>query len=170
MFGRLVPYKRADIAIRACERLGRKLMVAGTGRDMDRLRRLASSSTQFLGHVPAEDRAGIVSRARALLFPGVEDFGIVPVEAQAAGLPVIAYGVGGVRDSVIDGRTGVLYDEGSVDGLCEAIRAFESMSFDDRELRANAVRFGPDRFTQAFRQLLETLRPGARLADTLRTP
>lgn len=169
VFGRLVPYKRADIAIRACERLGRKLIVAGTGRDMDRLRGLASSSTQFLGHVPTEDLPGLLSRARALLFPGVEDFGIVPVEAQAAGLPVLAYGVGGVRDSVIDGRTGVLYEDGSVDALCEAILRFESMNFDDRVLRANAVRFGPDRFAQAFRQVLEGLRPGARSADTLRT-
>ena len=93
----------------------------------------------------------------------------MPVEAQAAGVPVIAYGVGGVRDSVRDGRTGVLYEDGSVDGLCEAILRFESMDFDERELRANAVQFGPDRFAQAFRQLMEPLRSGARLADTLRT-
>jgi glycosyltransferase involved in cell wall biosynthesis len=169
VFGRLVPYKRADIAIRACERLGRRLMVAGTGRDMDRLRELASPTTEFLGHVPDEDLPGLLSGARALLFPGVEDFGIVPVEAQAAGAPVIAYGVGGVRDSVRDGRTGVLYEDGSVDGLCEAILRFESMDFDERELRANAVQFGPDRFAQAFRQLMESLRSGARPADTLRT-
>ena len=169
VFGRLVPYKRADIAIRACERLGRRLMVAGTGRDMDRLRELASPTTEFLGHVPDEDLPGLLSSARALLFPGVEDFGIVPVEAQAAGLPVIAHGVGGVRDSVLDGRTGVLYEDGSVDALCEAIVRFESMVFDVRELRANAVQFGPDRFAQALRQLMESLRSGARLADTLRT-
>jgi glycosyltransferase involved in cell wall biosynthesis len=168
VFGRLVPYKRAEIAIRACERLGRRLIVAGTGRDMERLRGLASSRTQFTGHVPKEDLPGLFARARALLFPGVEDFGIVPVEAQAAGLPVIAYGVGGVRDSVIDGRTGVLYDAGTVDGLCQAILEFESMSFDESELRANAARFGPDRFASAFGELLEVLRTGDKSADTLR--
>jgi glycosyltransferase involved in cell wall biosynthesis len=169
VFGRLVPYKRADIAIRACERLGRRLMVAGTGRDMDRLRDLASPTTEFLGHVPDEELPRLLSGARALLFPGVEDFGIVPVEAQAAGLPVIAHGVGGVRDSVRDGRTGVLYEDGSADGLSEAILRFESMDFDERELRANAVQFGPDRFAKAFCQLMESLRSGARSADTLRT-
>ena len=137
---------------------------------MDRLRELASPTTEFLGHVPDDrDLPGLFARARALLFPGLEDFGIVPVEAQAAGVPVIAYGVGGVRDSVLDGRTGVLYEDGSVDGLCEAILPFESMDFDERELRANAARFAPERFAQAFRQLLESLRSGARLADTLRT-
>jgi glycosyltransferase involved in cell wall biosynthesis len=170
VFGRLVPYKRADLAIRACERLGRKLLVAGTGRDMDRLRGLASSSTEFLGHVPDRDLPALLARARALIFPGVEDFGIVPVEAQAAGLPVISHGVGGVRDSVLDGRTGLLYEDGSVDGLCEAILKFESMTFEDRELRDNAARFAPDRFATAFYELLMSLRPGVRSADTLRTP
>jgi glycosyltransferase involved in cell wall biosynthesis len=169
VFGRLVPYKRVEVAIRACQRLGRKLIVAGTGRDMDRLRRLASSSTEFLGHVPGDRVPALFARARALLFPGLEDFGIVPVEAQAAGLPVIAHGVGGVRDSVIDGRTGVLYDGESDDALCEAILRFESMGFDDRELRTNAARFAPDRFPLAFGELLESLTPGARSADTLRT-
>lgn len=158
VFGRLVPYKRVDIAIQACERLGRRLLVAGAGRDMDRLRPLASSHTEFLGHVPDQDVPGLFGRARALLFPGVEDFGIVPVEAQAAGLPVIAYGVGGVRDSVIDGRTGVLYEGGSVDAMCEAILRFEAMSFKEGELRDNAARFAPARFAAAFEQLLLSLK------------
>jgi glycosyltransferase involved in cell wall biosynthesis len=157
VFGRLVPYKRVDIAIEACERLGRRLVVAGTGRDLDRLRGLGGPNTEFVGHVPGQALPGLFARARALLFPGLEDFGIVPVEAQAAGLPIIAYGAGGVRDSVIDGRTGVLYDEPSVDGLAQAILRFESMAFDERELRANAGRFGPDRFAAAFGDLLSQL-------------
>lgn len=169
VFGRLVPYKRVDVAIRACERLGRRLIVAGTGRDLDRLRRLAPSSTEFIGHVPSQDLPGLLAHARALLFPGLEDFGMVPVEAQAAGVPVIAYGVGGVLDSVIDGRTGVLYEDGSVDGLCQAILRFESLTFDDRELRCNAARFGPDRFATAFAELLADLTDHTDLADTLRT-
>jgi glycosyltransferase involved in cell wall biosynthesis len=136
---------------------------------MNRLRGLATDHTEFLGHVPSEDLPRLFARARALLFPGLEDFGIVPVEAQAAGLPVIAYGAGGVLDSVVDERTGVLYKDASVDGLCEAMLAFESLSFDERELRANAARFAPDRFAAAFGQLLTSLTKGAKLADTLRT-
>ena len=94
---------------------------------------------------------------------------MVPVEAQAAGVPVIAYGVGGVLDSVIDGHTGVLYQDGSVEGLCQAILRFESLTFDDRELRCNAARFGPDRFAAAFAELLADLTDHTDLADTLRT-
>jgi glycosyltransferase involved in cell wall biosynthesis len=169
VFGRLVPYKRVDIPIRACERLGRKLIVAGGGRDLDRLRGLAGPTTEFLGHVSDDRLPGLFARARALIFPGVEDFGMVPVEAQAAGLPVIAYGEGGVCDSVIHGQTGVLYPDGSVDGLCQAIELFESMDFDDRDLRANAARFAPEHFAQAFRQLLGSLQADAIEADTVRT-
>ncbi|HUA07066.1 MAG TPA: glycosyltransferase [Solirubrobacteraceae bacterium] len=169
VFGRLVPYKRIDIAIRACERMGRKLIVAGSGRDLDRLRRVAGPGTEFLGHIPDEHIADLFSRARALIFPGVEDFGMVPVEAQAAGLPVIAYGEGGVCDSVIHGQTGVLYPDGSVDALCQAIELFESMDFDERDLRANAARFAPEHFAQAFDQLLGSLQAKAIEADTLRT-
>ena len=169
VFGRLVPYKRVDVAIRACERLGRKLLVAGSGRDMDRLRGLAGPNTEFLGYVPAGELPGLFARARALIFPGVEDFGIAPVEAQAAGLPVIAYGEGGVCDSVIHRRTGVLYQPGSVEGLCQAIEIFESLDFDERDLRSNAARFGPDHFAQDFGQLLESLRVDGVAADTLRT-
>jgi glycosyltransferase involved in cell wall biosynthesis len=168
VFGRLVPYKRVDLAIRACERLGRELIVAGDGRDLDRLRRLGARNTRFIGHVPASEVPALFGHARALLFPGLEDFGIVPVEAQAAGLPVIAYGAGGVRDSVLDGRSGVLYDDGSVEGLCDAIQRFESITLDERDLRSNASRFGPDRFALEFGGLLEGLRDSEIFADTSR--
>jgi glycosyltransferase involved in cell wall biosynthesis len=154
VFGRLVPYKRADIAVAACERLGRRLIVAGEGRDLDRLRSLSPRHTEFVGHVPEADVPGLLARARALLFPGIEDFGIVPVEAQAAGLPVIAHGVGGVLDSVIDGETGVLYRPGSVEGLCAAIERFEQLNFDQAAIRANSRRFAPEIFANAFGELL----------------
>jgi glycosyltransferase involved in cell wall biosynthesis len=149
-FGRLVPYKRADLAVAACRELGRPLKVVGDGRGMDAVRAIAGPRTEFLGHVADRELPGLLAGARALLFPGEEDFGIVPVEVQAAGLPVIAYGSGGVRDSVLDGVTGVLYEDPGVRGLTGAIERFESLSFDDGELRAQAARFSPERFALEF--------------------
>jgi glycosyltransferase involved in cell wall biosynthesis len=152
--GRLVPYKRADLAVAACTRLERPLKVVGGGRAAEELRRNASAGVEFLGEVGDDELPGLIAGARALLFPGEEDFGIVPVEAQAAGLPVIAYGVGGARDSVIDGETGVLYEEAGVDGLCGAIQRFEGMHFDTQALRDHAGGFAPEHFR---RQLVEVL-------------
>lgn len=157
VFGRVVPYKRVGVAVQACERLGRRLLVGGAGRDLDRVRRLAGPHTEVLGHVPDADVPQLFAQARALLFPGPEDFGIVAVEAQAAGLPVVACHAGGVTDSVIDGETGVLYDPGSVEGLIDGIRRFESLTFDHQTIRSNALRFAPDRFAAAFADLLTTL-------------
>jgi glycosyltransferase involved in cell wall biosynthesis len=145
------------MAVQACERLGRRLLVAGAGRDLERVRRLAGPHTEFLGQVPDADVPRLFARARALLFPGLEDFGMVPVEAQAAGLPVVAYGAGGVSDSVIDGTTGVLYQPGSVEGLVAAIARFESLRFDDHAIRENSRRFAPERFASALAELLLAL-------------
>ena len=99
--GRLVPYKRADLAVSACAALNRPLKVVGMGRALEALHAAAGPGTQFLGHVSDNELPKLLAGARALLFPGEEDFGIVPVEAQAAGVPVIAYGSGGVRDTVV---------------------------------------------------------------------
>lgn len=145
-FGRMVPYKRADLAVAACERLGRPLVVAGEGRDLERVKAMAGPSTTFLGRVSDAELAGLFAGSRALLFPGEEDFGMVPIEAQAAGVPVIAYRRGGARDTVTDGETGLLFDEQTVASLCAAIEAFESRAWDERALRANAERFRPERF------------------------
>ena len=162
-FGRIVPYKRADVAVAACERLGRKLIVAGDGRDLERVRGLGGEHVEFLGHVPDADVAELLSRARALLFPGVEDFGIVPVEAQAAGVPVIANAAGGVRDSVREGETGVLYEPGTIDGLCRAIERFESLepNLEEDSIRHNATRFSAERFKADFASLLMGGHPSA---------
>ncbi len=155
-FGRIVPYKRADIAVEACRRLGRRLIVAGEGRDLERVRAAGAANAEFIGRVADEQVPELFSSARALLFPGVEDFGIVPVEAQAAGLPVIANAAGGVRDSVLDGETGVLYEPGTVEGLCRAIERFEAIEdqFEDSRIRANAMRFGTAQFQSSFASLL----------------
>jgi glycosyltransferase involved in cell wall biosynthesis len=157
VFGRVVPYKRVGTAVQACERLGRRLLVVGEGRVLQRVRELAGPRTEFLGHVPDAEVPRVFAQTRALLYPGVEDFGIVPVEAQAAGVPVIAYRAGGVCDSVLDGTTGVLYERESVEGLIGGIQRFESLSFDDRVIRENSLRFAPDRFAAAFARVLLTL-------------
>jgi len=154
VFGRLVPYKKADTAVAACELLGRDVVVAGTGRDLERVRAVAGPGATFAGRIDDAEVADLFSRARALLFPGLEDFGIVPVEAQAAGLPVIAFGQGGARDSVVDGVTGVLYDDPTAEGLAAAIERFESLTLDDSELRENARRFRPQVFLERMGAVL----------------
>ncbi len=156
-FGRLAPYKRFDLAVEACARMGRRLKVAGGGRSLDALRAIAGGSphVELLGRVEDDAVPGLFAGARALLFPGEEDFGMVPVEAQAAGVPVIAHGVGGVLDSVQDGVTGVLHPEQSVASLCEAIERFEDESFDEEALRENARRFRPERFGAELTALVE---------------
>jgi glycosyltransferase involved in cell wall biosynthesis len=151
-YGRVVPYKRVDLALAACARLGRPLRVAGGGRALDALRAQAvrgaraGDGAELLGEVSAAERDRLLSGARALLFAGEEDFGIVPVEAQAAGVPVIAYGVGGIAETVLDGRTGVLFAEQSADAIVAAIERFEALELDQRDARENARGFGRERF------------------------
>jgi glycosyltransferase involved in cell wall biosynthesis len=154
VMGRVVPYKRVDLALAACAKLGRKVKVVGTGRALDAARRHAGPDAELLGFVPDDELAPLLAGARAVLFPGEEDFGIVPVEAQAAGVPVIAYGVGGIRDSVVDGVTGVFFERQTAESLAEAILAFERLDLDERAIRDNARRFGPERFRSAFADLV----------------
>ena len=155
IFGRVVPYKRVDLAVAACSRLGRPLKVAGAGRALEAVQAGAGAGTEFLGKVSGHERDRLLGSARALLFPGEEDFGIVPVEAQAAGVPVIAYGVGGAAESVLDGRTGVLFAEQSVAGLAAAIERFESLELNGALARENATRFGRNRFRTEMADVIE---------------
>jgi len=156
VFGRVVPYKRVDLAVGACERLGRRLDVAGDGRALAAISAQArgDDGIRFLGRVSEEERDGLLTRARALLFPGEEDFGIVPVEAQAAGVPVIAYGVGGAGESVLDGETGVLFERQDAAALAEAIERFEGLRLDPGRIRENAKRFGRERFRMQMAQVI----------------
>jgi glycosyltransferase involved in cell wall biosynthesis len=157
VFGRVVPYKRVDIAVAACARLGRKLKVAGGGRALEGVRAQAppGAEVEFLGKVSDAECDRLLSGARALLFPGEEDFGIVPVEAQAAGVPVIGYGVGGATETVLDGRTGVLFDEQSPAGLAGAIERFDGLTLDPDAARENARRFGRERFQAEMAEAID---------------
>jgi glycosyltransferase involved in cell wall biosynthesis len=154
VLGRIVPYKRVELAVAACATLGRPVKVVGAGRAIPAARAAAGPGAEFLGHVPDSEVDELLSGARALLFPGEEDFGIVPVEAQAAGLPVIAYGEGGVRDTVVENETGVFHAEQTVTSVASAILQFESMEFDEYRIRANARRFGPARFRAEITDVL----------------
>ncbi|MGH2902563.1 MAG: glycosyltransferase [Solirubrobacteraceae bacterium] len=157
VFGRVVPYKRVDLAVAACSRLVRALKVAGDGRALQAVRAdvQVRPEIEFLGRVTDAERDRLLGGARALLFPGEEDFGIVPVEAQAAGVPVIAYGVGGATESVLDGSTGVLFDEQTVTGLTAAIERFEGLELNEQAARENARRFGRGRFRSEMAQVID---------------
>lgn len=157
----LVPYKRVADAIHACHLLGRPLKVIGKGPEFDALSDLARSlnaPVEMLGALDDDQLADHYRRAKALLFPGIEDFGIVPVEAIAAGCPVIAFAHGGVLDSMTD-ETAVFYHEQSVQGLVDGITRFESRqsSFRPDAMRAHAMRFNEDSFIAAFSRLVEDL-------------
>lgn len=154
-FGRVVPYKRVDIAVEACSALGRPLKVAGDGRAIEAVRAGAGAGVEFLGKVSDGERDRLLGGARALLFPGEEDFGIVPVEAQAAGVPVIAYGIGGALETVLDGRTGVLFDAQDAASLAGAIERFEALELDPSTIRRNAAGFGSERFRNEMAAVIE---------------
>ena len=156
-FGRVVPYKRVDLAVQACAELGRRLIVAGVGRDLERVRALAGPETTFVGRVDDAELRRLLATSRALLFPGEEDFGIVPVEAQAAGLPVVGFARGGVRDSVRDAVTGVLYNESGVEGLRAAIERFETLELSEAAIRDNARAFALPRFISGICEVLSEI-------------
>ncbi|HKD55492.1 MAG TPA: glycosyltransferase family 4 protein [Steroidobacteraceae bacterium] len=155
---RLVPYKCTRLLIDAFARLPqRRLIVIGDGPELARLRAAATPNVTLLGYQPNAIVREHMQRARAFVFAALEDFGIAPVEAQACGTPVIAYGKGGATETVIEGKTGVLFAEQSVAALLGAIQQFERRQsrFNPAEIRANALRFGAERFRQQFRACVE---------------
>jgi glycosyltransferase involved in cell wall biosynthesis len=156
-----VPYKRLEIAIEACRRVGAPLRIVGTGPDRERLERMSGPDVTFLGQLTDEGVRDEYQRARALLMPGEEDFGIVPVEAQACGRPVVALGRGGALETVTDGETGVLFAEPTAESLSDALRRCEGMSFDPARIRASALRFSTDRHARAMQAVID---------DTLAAP
>ena len=157
MVGQLVGYKRADLAVKAFARSGKRLVVIGEGEEMRFLREIAGKNIEFLGRQPFEVLRDHYSRCQALVFPGEEDFGIVPLEAMASGRPVIAFGKGGALETVVDGKTGIFFHEQTEDALMEAVERFESMKshFHPNEIRAHACGFGPERFRSEMARIIE---------------
>jgi len=157
--GQLIDYKRPDLAVKACLKMGRRLKVVGTGNQIERLRKLAAGNPniEFLGHVSNEDLRKAYAEAKALIFPGVEDFGIVPLEAQAAGTPVIAFGKGGALETIIKDETGVFFEQQTVESLCEAIEAAEACAFSAQRCQENARRFSPAEFSNGMRQVIQSV-------------
>jgi glycosyltransferase involved in cell wall biosynthesis len=163
----MVPYKRVDLAVEAVRGTGRRLVVVGEGPQAAALRKRAGREVEFLGFQPTDRVAELLSRCRALLFPTEEDFGIVPVEAQAAGAPVIAYGAGGATETVIDARdpaaaappTGVFFHEQTPEAMREAVEWFEAHAdaFDPAAAAANARRFDRPRFAAEIMDFLERI-------------
>lgn len=143
---RLVPHKRVDLAVAACSRLGVPLKVVGEGRSMARLTQEAGGLVEFLGKRTDDEVGRLLARARGLILPAMEDFGITAVEAQAAGRPVIALDAGGARESVIEGETGIRFPETTIESLSTAIQAAEAKSWNRDRIRKNAARFGKERF------------------------
>jgi glycosyltransferase involved in cell wall biosynthesis len=152
---RLIPYKRIDLAIEVFNRLGLPLVIAGAGRDAARLEKLARPNVQFLGRVPDADLPDLMARCKAFIFPGREDFGITPVEAQASGRPVIAYGAGGVLDTVVDGETGVLFEEQTAASFGAAVKRFDTLRFDPDAIRRHAETFSTETFRQTLTAFIE---------------
>jgi glycosyltransferase involved in cell wall biosynthesis len=152
---RLVAYKRVDLAIAAANSLRRRLVIVGDGPERRRLEAMAGSTVEFLGRRPDVEIADLYARCRAFLFPGFEDFGIAPVEAQAAGRPVVAFAAGGALETVVDGKTGVFFPEQTAEALALAIERFEGLTLDPVVCRRNAERFSAVRFRARIQQVID---------------
>lgn len=165
---RLLAYKRVDLAIAACDRLGRELVIVGNGPERARLERIAGPRTRFEGHVERERLEDLLASCHALITPGIEDFGIMTVEAMAVGKPVIAYASGGALETVIDGRTGILFEPSTVEALASAIERLEASDLDPVAGRERAMEFDVSMFRARWSVLLAELGLGDLLTSGAR--
>ncbi len=154
---RFVPYKRVDLTVAAFNQLGLPLVVIGDGSDWSRIAAMAGQNIRLLGQQPDAVVTDYMQRCKGFIFPAEEDFGITPVEAQAAGAPVIAFGRGGVTETVIHGKTGVLFPEQTVDSLVQAVKSFEMdmHELNRHTLRQQAEKFSINCFRRQFRDCIE---------------
>lgn len=159
MLGQLVGYKRTDIAVNAFNRLGKRLIIVGEGEQFKELKSIAKENVTLLGRQPFSEIKRLLAECKALIFPGVEDFGIVPLEAMASGRPVIAFRRGGALETVADGLSGLFFDEQTEDSLLAAIEYFElkQHSFEPQKIRQYVKKFEKDRFKQEFKELVDSI-------------
>ena len=153
--GRVVPYKRFDIAVRACTRLGLPLVVFGDGPAKRDLEKIAGPTIKFVGRVSESTKTKLLQHAKAFLHPQNEDFGITPIEAMAAGVPIIAYKKGGATETVIDGVTGVFFEDQSWETLAHILLNFDDTTFDPQAIAAHAHRFSRYQFKKNMRNAVE---------------
>ena len=153
--GRLVPYRRIDILIEAFNKLQRPLLIAGDGRDRERLESLAGSSVQFLGYVADDDLPDLLARCKAFMWPGEEDFGITPIQAMAAGRPVIAYAAGGALETVLPGKTGMLFEEQTAEAIIEAVESYDVSAVNVQEICNFAKQFDTELFKRKIQRFVD---------------
>lgn len=154
---RLITYKKCDLVIEAFNKLKLPLKIIGRGPEKEKLIKMANSNIEFLGYLSDEEMRKYYREARAFVFAAEEDFGIVPVEAMAAGRPVIAYGKGGVAETVVDGKTGKLFAEQTAESLVDAVKKFNPKDYDGGEIRKQAEKFSDERFQKEFREAVEEI-------------
>lgn len=154
---RLVPYKRVDLAIDVFNQLKLPLVIVGIGSEEMRLKKMAKDNIIFVGQLTDRQLATYYSNSKAVIFPQEEDFGIVAVEAQAAGKPVVAYKAGGAKETVIPGKTGIFFSQQNVESLKDAIKKFERIKFDSKIIKRHVKRFSESRFKKEFLGLVRNL-------------
>jgi glycosyltransferase involved in cell wall biosynthesis len=152
---RFMPYKRIDLAIEACNRLQKPLVIIGSGRDENRLKSIAGPTIRFMGRLSDEEVLHYYAHCHAFILPGEEDFGITPLEAHASGRPVIAYGAGGALASVIDGITGTFFHQQTVEALAAVLATFDERRYDPQIIRNHALEFDKPRFHRRILQFIE---------------
>jgi len=153
---RMVPYKKIQLIVEAFNTMpDKKLIVGGDGPDYKKIKKIAKENIEFVGFLETDLLTSYLQNARAFVFAAEEDFGIIPVEAQACGTPVIAFNKGGLKETVVQGKTGVLFEKQTIDSLTDAVAYFETQNFSTEEIRQNAERFSKSRFEKELKEFVE---------------